>query len=142
MYYGAEYELANRGLLAAAGLPALGSSDVIYYAINGGGTNGSCGAGSYLSASEANLLTNVSRTCPTGRYSGGSATGETADCAPVGVYAHELGHGFGLPHCGDRATCSGPSIMDRWWEFDLPTGATLTAEDRQDLFNAKWMFAP
>ncbi len=142
MYSGAEYELRDLGLLSAAALPALGDENVVYFAVTGGGSNGSCGAGGYLSASEANLLTNTRNRCPTGRAAGGSATGGAADCSSVGVYAHELGHGFGLPHCSDRKTCTGRSIMDQWWEFDTANGATLSAEDRQDLAASKWMFAP
>jgi len=126
MYYGAIYELQDRGLLAENGLPALGDG-VFYYVVNGGGDNGSCGAGHYLGASEAKVLDDAGAQCPTGRKEG-SAT----DCHGPGVIAHEGGHGFGLPHASDRPMCTGgPSVMDFWWNYD--NGATLCEEDKVDL---------
>jgi hypothetical protein len=141
MYYGAEHELRDRGLLADAGLPPLGDPAVLYYAVNGGGTNGSCAASHYLGASEALLLEVTREQCPTGRYAGGSADGGVADCWALGAIAHELGHGFALPHCAERTSCTGRSLMDFWWEFDLPQGATLSAEDKADLSRSRF-FAP
>jgi hypothetical protein len=56
MYYGTLYELTDRGLLADAGLPPPGTANVLYYAIAGGGTNGSC-------APAARAATWVPRSC-------------------------------------------------------------------------------
>ncbi len=135
MYYGAEWELRDGGLLAAAGLPPLGTGGIVYYAINGGGLNGSCGAGGYLGASELQLLTLAKLNCPTGRLVNGAS-----DCAPVGAVAHEMGHGFGLPHGADRPACTdGPTLMDVWWQYD--DGANLCTEDRTDL-RASGYFSP
>jgi hypothetical protein len=135
MYYGAEWELRDGGLLEQAGLPPLGSGDLVYYAINGGGSNGSCGAGGYLGASELKLLTLAQAHCPSGRKVGGAT-----DCSPVGAVAHELGHGFGLPHGSDRPACTdGPTLMDVWWLYD--DGAKLCVEDRSDL-RASGYFLP
>lgn len=127
MWYGAIYELQDRGLLADAGLPALGTDGVFYYVVNGGGDNGSCGAGGYLAASEAQVLVDAAVQCPTGRLVDGAI-----DCRAPGVIAHEAGHGFGLPHAADRPTCTGgPSVMDVWWLYD--DGASLCEEDKADL---------
>ena len=116
--------------LAGAGLPPIGSEGVLYYAIGGAGTNGSCG-GSGLAASEEKVVTDTQTNCPTGRYSSGGT-----DCATVGVIVHEQGHGFGLPHAMDRpeGCTGGPSVMDVWWDYDR--GATLCEEDREDLENS------
>jgi hypothetical protein len=135
MYYGTLHELTEGGLLAEAGLPPPGTPDVLYYAIAGGGTNGSCGAGGYLGASELQLLTLAAANCETGRL-----VGAATDCAPVGAVAHELGHGFGLPHGSDRPVCTdGPTLMDVWWQYD--DGARLCLEDQSDL-RASSFFAP
>jgi len=141
MWYGARYEMIDRGLLAAAGLPAAGSPDVIYYAWMGGGSNGSCGSAGF-GASERKILTDARVNCPTGRTAGGSATGGTANCQLVGAFAHELGHALNLPHCSDRATCTGRSIMDYWWEYDTAGGATLSSQDRTDLNGSRFMLLP
>jgi hypothetical protein len=134
MYYGTLYELTDGGLLAQAGLPPPGSPDVLYYAIAGGGTNGSCGSGGFLGASELQLLLDAAQTCPSGR-----ATSGASNCAPVGAVAHELGHGFGLPHGVDRPACTdGPTLMDVWWQYE--DGATLCTEDRADLRASGWFF--
>jgi hypothetical protein len=134
MYYGAEWELRDGGLLAGAGLPPLGNGDLVYYAINGGGTNGSCGAGGYLGASELQLLVLAQAKCPSGRKVGGAT-----DCSSVGAVAHELGHGFGLPHGSDRPACTeGPTLMDVWWLYD--DGAKLCVEDRADLRASGYFF--
>jgi len=135
MYYGTLHELTDGGLLAQAGLPAPGSEGVLYYAIAGGGTNGSCGAGGYLGASELKLLLDAAVNCPSGRL-----VGQASNCSPVGAVAHELGHGFGLPHGVDRPACTdGPTLMDVWWQYD--DGANLCVEDRSDLRASSW-FAP
>ena len=127
MWYGALYELQDLGLLADAGLPALGTDGVFYYVVNGGGDNGSCGAGGYLAASEAQLLDDAAQQCPTGRFDA-----DAIDCRAPGAIAHEAGHGFGLPHAADRPTCTGgPSVMDVWWLYD--DGASLCEEDKADL---------
>jgi hypothetical protein len=135
MYYGAEWELKDGGLLDAAGLPPLGSGNFVYYAINGGGMNGSCGSGGYLGASELQLLINAKANCPAGRK-----VGDASDCSSPGAVAHELGHGFGLPHGADRPKCSdGPTLMDVWWMYD--DGAKLCTEDKADLRKSGWFFA-
>lgn len=134
MYYGAEWELRDMGLLEQAGLPPLGSGMFVYYAINGGGLNGSCGAGGYLGASELQLLTLAKVNCPKGRLVDGAS-----DCSQTGAVAHEMGHGFGLPHGSDRPACTnGPTLMDVWWQYD--DGAKLCDEDRADLRNSGWFF--
>jgi hypothetical protein len=134
MYYGAEWELRDGGLLAAAGLPPLGSGTFVYYAINGGGLNGSCGAGGYLGASVLQLLTLAAVNCPEGRR-----VGNASDCSQTGAVAHELGHGFGLPHGSDRPACTdGPTLMDVWWQYD--DGARLCVEDRSDLRSSGYFF--
>ena len=135
MYYGAEFELKDNGLLADAGLPPLGTGGIVYYAINGGGLNGSCGAGGYLGASELQLLKLAQQNCPTGRNVGGQN-----ECSSVGAVAHEMGHGFGLPHGSDRPACTdGPTLMDVWWQYD--DGARLCVEDKTDLRNSGYFYS-
>jgi hypothetical protein len=136
MYYGTLHEMVEGGLLAAAGLPPPGSPGVLYYAIPGGGTNGSCGAGGYLGASELEILTSAAATCSAGRL-----VPPATDCQLVGAVAHELGHGFGLPHGSDRPACTdGPTLMDVWWEYDMV--ARLCVEDRVDLAASGYFRAP
>jgi hypothetical protein len=135
MYLGALYELADRGLARAAGLPAIGTPGAVYYVVNGGGTNGSCGAGGWLGASELNVLEELAAHCPSGRWDSFATR-----CAPAGVLAHELGHVFGLPHCSDRAGgCPGPSIMDLWWDYDV--GATLVSDEVEQLVASPYFSA-
>jgi hypothetical protein len=135
MYYGAEFELKDNGLLDAAGLPPLGTGGIVYYAINGGGLNGSCGAGGYLGASELQLLKLAQQNCPNGRNDGSN------ECSSVGAVAHEMGHGFGLPHGSDRPACTdGPTLMDVWWQYD--SGAKLCIEDKSDLRNSGYFYTP
>jgi hypothetical protein len=124
--WAAAYELLPP-LLAGAGLPPIGSEGVLYYVVNGAGTNGSCGGGG-LAASEEKIITETQKNCPTGHYADGAS-----DCAMVGVIAHEQGHAFGLPHASDRpeGCTGGPSVMDVWWDYDR--GASLCEEDRADL---------
>jgi hypothetical protein len=137
MWYAARGDLIANGLLRAAALPAIGSRGVIYVVVGGGGVNGSCGGGG-LAASEAKLLDDVRTACPSGRFDA-CAT----DCRAVGAIAHELGHAFGLPHGMERATgCTGRSLMDAWWEYDRPGGATLCTEDRKDLSASGYFAEP
>lgn len=130
MYYGALHELTTNGLLASAGLPPPGTAGLVYYAILGGGTNGSCGAGGFLAASELQLLLLAEANCPTGRK-----VGNATDCAAVGAIAHEAGHGFGLPHTSDRQVCTNASrsVMQEWWLYD---DVELCDEERTDLVNS------
>ncbi len=126
MWYGALFELEDLGLLEDNDLPAIGTGS-FYYVVNGGGDNGSCGAGGVLAASEAKVLDEGMSLCPNGRMDD-----DATDCWPAGVIAHEGGHGFGLPHASDRPACTGgPSIMDVWWDYD--DGPTLCDEDKTDL---------
>jgi hypothetical protein len=56
------------------------------------------------------------------------------DCVSVGAIAHELGHGFGLPHTDERPNCAGtPSLMYEWRLYD---GVGLCDEERTDLLNS------
>jgi hypothetical protein len=130
MYYGSLHELTANGLLEGAGLPPPGTAGLVYYAILGGGTNGSCGAGGYLAASELNLLLLAEADCPAGRK-----VGDAKGCTAVGAIAHEAGHGFGLPHTPDRPACTngsngGQSIMQEWWLYD---DVGMCDEERSDL---------
>jgi hypothetical protein len=136
MYYGTLHEMNEGGLLAEAGLPSPGSPGVLYYAIPGGGKNGSCGAGHYLGASELAILIDAQQNCPHGRLVDGAS-----NCALVGAVAHEMGHGFGLPHGSDRPACTdGPTLMDVWWLYD--DGANLCVEDRADLLGSGFFATP
>jgi hypothetical protein len=132
MWYAANTLLPPQ--LAGAGLPAIGSQGVLYYVINGGGTNGSCGGGG-LAASERKIISLTQMNCPTGHYADGAT-----DCSMVGVIAHEQGHAFGLPHAMDRpeGCTGGPSIMDVWWDYDR--GASLCEEDRVDLEQSGYFY--
>ena len=122
-------------LMVILKIPIVYLCTVVYYAINGGGTNGSCGAGGYLAASELNLLILAEQNCPTGRKVNGAT-----DCGPVGAIAHEIGHGFGLPHTPDRPNCAGvESIMQEWWLYD---GVGMCGEERTDLVNSGYFFTP
>jgi hypothetical protein len=133
MFYGALHELTSNGLLERAGLPQPGTSGLVYYAILGGGTNGSCGAGGFLAASELELLELAEQNCPTGRLVNGAT-----DCVPVGAIAHEIGHGFGLPHTSERPNCAGtPSLMVEWWLYD---GVGLCDEERTDLLSSGYLY--
>jgi hypothetical protein len=135
MFYGALHELTSNGLLARAGLPQPGTSGLVYYAILGGGTNGSCGADGFLAASELELLELAERDCPNGRLIDGAI-----DCVPVGAIAHEIGHGFGLPHTSERPACAGTlSLMEEWWLYD---GVGLCDEERTDLLNSGYLYTP
>jgi hypothetical protein len=135
MYYGALHELTTNGLLERAGLPQPGTSGIVYYAILGGGTNGSCGSGGFLAASELQLLLLAEQSCPEGRLVDGAV-----DCAPVGAIAHELGHGFGLPHTSERPSCAGtPSVMEEWWLYD---GVGLCIDERADLMRSGYLYTP
>jgi len=135
MFYGALHELTTNGLLERAGLPQPGTSGLVYYAILGGGTNGSCGADGFLAASELQLLELAQRDCPEGRLIDGAV-----DCLPVGAIAHEIGHGFGLPHTSERPNCAGtPSLMEEWWLYD---GVGLCDEERTQLLNSGYLYTP
>lgn len=159
IYDAAFEQLTTGGLLADAGLPSLGTPGVVYMVIGGGGYQGGCGS-SWMAACEELGLERLPHRCPNGRYDGcdrncsdpdGLAeidpwcelwphTEEGYGCAPFGGLAHELGHGFGLPHGADRPTSTGVTIMDEWWNYDR--GAVLSVEDRQDLDLSPYFAAP
>jgi len=143
MLLGAEHELTVQKLLVNARLPALGTPGVLYAVALGGGRAGACGKAGRLAAIPLSVLTDTQDFCTTGRYGGGAFDGSAADCRGPGTLAHELGHALGLPHCSDRPVCSGTrSLMDFWWEYDQPLGATLSNEDRNDLMRSAWMTLP
>jgi hypothetical protein len=134
MWEAAQFELRDNGLLEQAGLPPLGSPGVLYYALGGGGTNGSCGAAGYLAAGELNLIELTARYCPSSRFDA-CAT----DCRWTGAIAHELGHGFGLPHGVDWPEPCPNSLMDQWWLFDQ--GVSLCDLERDALAESDY-FGP
>jgi len=147
------------GLLAAAGLPPLGTPNVVYSVVGGGGHQGGCGS-EWMSAVEEQLLDRLLHRCPNARYDscvrtcddpGGLAQSDpwcddwphNADdysCTAYGAFMHELGHGFGLPHGADRPTSTDVTVMDEWWNFDRT--ALLSAEDRTDLDQSIYFAAP
>lgn len=161
MWYGALDELPP--LLSAAGLPALFTSGVYYLVVTGGGSGGGCGAGG-MAAVEELELDRIRGRCPNAHYD--ECTRSCADpeglgtvdpwcqesihrnpayaCTAVGAFAHEIGHGFGLPHGSSRTgpdlvACANKTLMDIWWEYDRT--ATLCDPDRRDLM-ASGYFAP
>jgi hypothetical protein len=141
--------------LADAGLPALWTSGVYYLVFGGGGTGGGCGAAG-MAAVEEMLADRIRARCPNGRNDACARSCSETEvltdedpwctesthqqsgygCTGVGALAHEIGHGFGLPHCAERPSCTGDSIMDLWWEYDRGVG--LSAEDRVDLRASPW----
>jgi hypothetical protein len=110
MYFTALHELNEEGKLAAIGAAAIGDSVDLYFVLGGGGTLGSCG-GPGIATTELETLigapvgtpgadppnADLVTQCPTGQPDSCST-----ECAPVGVIAHEMGHGFGLPHSDER----------------------------------------
>jgi hypothetical protein len=160
MWYASWAELVDGGLLETAGMPPPSDPDHTYVAVGGGGWGGGCGA-SGLAAVEEGELDRIDARCPSGRDvpsctrmcsdpSGLASSDpwcaewphfeEGYSCTCVGAFAHEVGHGFGLPHGTERpGGGSGPTLMDMWWEYDR--GVTLSAEDRADLA-ASAFFAP
>ena len=59
---------------------------------------------------------------------------------PWGAVAHELGHGFGLPHSDERPSCnSRPSLRYEWWTYD---GVGLCDEEKADLVKSAFFFTP
>jgi hypothetical protein len=158
MWYAARDELGSGGLLAAAGLPALGTAGVVYLSLATAGKNGACG-GDGLAAFEGGLHDNFDVRCPDGRHDGCVRTcatpgtpkcdaypDNTYDCAAVGAMAHEIGHGFGLPHGQDRigadqTLCANKTLMDWWWMYDQG-GPTLCDPDRRDLAASGYFAAP
>jgi hypothetical protein len=150
MWYAAQFELDARGLLADAGLPALFSMNTAYVVVGGGGHNGSGGVGRLAAVEEAILDLQRVR-CPDGRNDAcalgcpdagldcDKSPDDTFNCASVGAMAHEMGHGFGLPHGtgrtgSDRTVCLNQTLMDVWWSYDY--GPSLCDPDRRDLANS------
>src|SRR5690606_33420231 len=139
----ARYELNDLGKLEARGLAPVGASSNLYFVLGGGGTLGSCGGGG-LATTELETLVGVAagtpgenpiganlvERCPSGR-----ADSCSTDCSAAGVIAHEIGHGFGLPHTDDRPAedgCAGGShLMQDWWNYG--TSAGLCEAERADL---------
>lgn len=141
-YFVAWNEFSFYGLLGQSELPELYTPGVTYSVI---APAGGCGAEG-LSVVEVPVLDRIDAHCPNARYDGTTSACDGAldpwcappplsqpeyACAAVGALAHEIGHSFGLPHCSERPTCTGPSIMDEWWEFER--GVTLSMEDQADL---------
>jgi hypothetical protein len=149
-WFAAVFDLSH-GVLEAAGLAGLFTPGVNYLVI---APAGGCGAGG-LSVVEEPILERIDAHCPEGHYGPSTSACDGATdpwcapwplyeagyaCAAVGALTHEIGHSFGLPHCGERPTCSGPSVMDLWWDFER--GVTLSAEDRQDLSTSPYFASP
>ncbi|HLU66019.1 MAG TPA: M12 family metallo-peptidase [Kofleriaceae bacterium] len=152
IYHAARYELNDLGKLEARGLAPVGASSNLYFVLGGGGTLGSCGGGG-LATTELETLVGVAagtpgenpiganlvERCPSGR-----ADSCSTDCSAAGVIAHEIGHGFGLPHTDDRPAedgCAGGShLMQDWWNYG--TSAGLCEAERADLAASGFFAAP
>ena len=150
IYYTALEELNAGGLLDSVGCPRIGESPDLYFAVGGGGTVGSCGAGGLATTELETLIgapagtpgadpvgSNLANDCPNGRDDD-----LATDCSAAGVIAHEMGHGFGLPHTDDRTDgcASDPlHVMQEWWEYG---SVTLCPRERSDLSASGFFTAP